>query len=251
MILNLKTRIYRGKWVDVKGYEGLYQVSNLGQARTLNFRDTGRTKLLKLTKEKKGYYRVSLIKDHKTKFYKIYRLVAEHFIPNPEDKPQIDHIDTKPSNNRVWNLRWVFPKENSNNPLTKKHHSDKIKECWKDEEYKNNRLSQLSELNKKQWQDEDFINQHSERMSKCWQDEDYRRNQIEKRSSFNNYGARAVYCVELDRVWLCTRDCGNELNICEQCIRDCCKGRSKSAGGYHFRFATEEETKLEKAKLGI
>ena len=54
----------------------------------------------------------------------VHRAVAELFIPNPENKPCVDHIDTDKHNNILWNLRWVTYKENNSNPLTRKHMSD-------------------------------------------------------------------------------------------------------------------------------
>lgn len=121
-------------WRDVRGYEGFYQVSNKGRVKsldryaknhsTLQFRPE---RILKQNIEKVGRSKrcsVVLSKNSKTKVMKVHRLVAEAFIPNPENKPQIDHIDTNMSNNSVENLRWVTAKENMNNPLTRKRHSE-------------------------------------------------------------------------------------------------------------------------------
>lgn len=105
-------------WKDIDGYEGLYQVSNMGNVKSLKW---GKEKILKAGKNNHGYLAVVLCKDGKQKTHKVHRLVAEMFIPNLENKEQIDHINTIKTDNRVENLRWVTPKENVNNPLTKEH----------------------------------------------------------------------------------------------------------------------------------
>ena len=96
---------------DVKGYEGIYKVSNLGRVK--NSKD----KLLKPSPNRGGYYLVNLFKDGKAKSYYIHDLVAEHFLSEPSgynpdgtpfrSRPEIDHIDSTKSNNRASNLRWV------------------------------------------------------------------------------------------------------------------------------------------------
>lgn len=107
------------EWKAVVGFEGLYEVSNLGNVRSIQFHGKRRNKLMSPT-DVKGYKFVKL-RDWEDKVelsYPIHRLVAQAFIPNPENKPQVDHIDTNPSNNTVGNLRWVTSLENQNNPLT-------------------------------------------------------------------------------------------------------------------------------------
>lgn len=103
-------------WRDIKGYEGLYQISNIGEVSRL--KKSGNRKKPMKPENKNGYLRVVLCKNGMTKHMFIHRLVAEAFIPNIENKPFVDHIDANPSNNIVSNLRWVTSKENSNNPIT-------------------------------------------------------------------------------------------------------------------------------------
>lgn len=105
-------------WKDIAGYEGLYQVSSLGKVKSLNYRRTEKEKILKPVKNRKGYLIVNLHKNHKQKIFAVHRLVATAFIDNPENKSQIDHINTIRTDNRVDNLRWTTPKENNNNILT-------------------------------------------------------------------------------------------------------------------------------------
>ena len=106
-------------WKDIKGYEGLYQVSNLGRIKSFNYWNQGKIRILKLRFHKEGYLIVSLNKNTKTKIKFVHRLIAEAFIPNPENKPEIDHINGIRDDNRIENLRWVTRKENMNNELTK------------------------------------------------------------------------------------------------------------------------------------
>ena len=111
-------------WKPIKDYEGLYEVSNLGRVKSLNYNRTGKEKILKNIECSNGYLMVFLTKFGKQKNYLIHRLVAGAFIPNPEGKPCIDHINTIRNDNRVENLRWVTHEENSNNKLTKKKMSE-------------------------------------------------------------------------------------------------------------------------------
>ena len=76
-------------WKPVKNLEGLYEVSNLGNVKSLNFNKTGQTKLLKLQKYANGYIYVHL----KHKKLKVHRMVAEAFIENPDNKSFVNHID--------------------------------------------------------------------------------------------------------------------------------------------------------------
>lgn len=105
-------------WKDIKGYEGKYQISNLGNVRSLydqnQFKKNSRIKILKLG-ERNGYSVINLqnkIKPKERKSYQVHRLVAEAFIPNPENKPIINHIDENKKNNIITNLEWCTQKEN-------------------------------------------------------------------------------------------------------------------------------------------
>lgn len=116
-------------WKPISGFDGYYEVSNLGRVKALErlVENNGgmQRKHEKILKEhcSRGHSTVVLCKDKKTYPRLVHRLVAQEFIPNPENKPIVDHIDTNGFNNRVDNLRWVTQQENCMNPLTREHNS--------------------------------------------------------------------------------------------------------------------------------
>ena len=108
-------------WKDISNYEGLYQVSNLGNIRSLDRYTNGRNskrlikgKILKAFKDKDGYMNVNLYKNAKIKQFKVSRLVAEAFIPNPNNLPQVNHKNEIKSDNCVDNLEWMTLIDNCN-----------------------------------------------------------------------------------------------------------------------------------------
>ena len=113
-------------WKDIPGYEGIYQVSTVGNVKRLEkvcLRSRApyilREKILKSYVDRMGYYGIHLRKNGKDKSFKVHQLVALTFIPNPENKPEVDHIDANRLNNVVDNLRWSTRKEQyEKNPIT-------------------------------------------------------------------------------------------------------------------------------------
>ena len=106
------------EWRPIVGYEGLYEVSNTGQVRSLDKYDSMNRfyegRILKLFADRLGYLSVVLYSNSKRKHYLVHRLVAEAFIPNPDNLPQVNHRDENPSNDNVDNLEWCDGKYNVN-----------------------------------------------------------------------------------------------------------------------------------------
>ena len=100
------------EWRPIKDYEGLYEVSNMGRVKNLNYKGSGKEKILKNIKRRKGYLMVILTKNGKRRGFLVHRLVAEAFIPNPNNLPEVNHIDRDRANNHVDNLEWVTHSDN-------------------------------------------------------------------------------------------------------------------------------------------
>ena len=105
-------------WKDIKNYEGLYQISNLGRVKSLK-RQMKNRKCEETIKSpsitNKGYYRLALCKNGDKKYFHIHRLVAETFLPNIDNKPTVDHINRNKLDNCINNLRWATYQEQIKN----------------------------------------------------------------------------------------------------------------------------------------
>ena len=101
-------------WKEIAGYEGLYEVSDLGRVKSLGNNKSRKEKILKPQKECSGYLQIGLYKDGHGKMLKIHRLVAEAFIPNTQGFNTVNHKDEDKTNNTVSNLEWMSLKDNLN-----------------------------------------------------------------------------------------------------------------------------------------
>lgn len=110
------------KWVDIKNFEGIYQISNCGRVKRIST-----NRILAKHHDKDGYELVNFKINNKHSLGKVHRLVAEAFIPNPQNKPCVDHINGIRDDNKVENLRWCTQQENLNMPLARKNNSSSSK----------------------------------------------------------------------------------------------------------------------------
>ena len=199
-------RVFKEFWrtVVIDGVEyPKYAVSNFGRVKNLDYRGTGRERLFKLSIARDNYLRVMMINK---KNYSVHRLVAEVFIPNPEEKPYIDHINTVRTDNIVLldddgktvlytNLRWVTTKENCNNTLSK-------------------------------------INMRRNAKKPC----------LGKFGAEHPNAKEIVqftYDGQFISKWSCAKEAGRELEIERRNITNCCLGKRKSAGGYKWKYASD------------
>lgn len=184
-------------WKDVKGYEGFYQVSDCGRVKSLErdvYCQNGivhhlKEKILAPALDRDGYSLVQLCKNGKGKLMLVHRLVAMAFLPNPENKPQVNHKNEIKTDNFVENLEWCTAQYNINFGT------------------RNKRMAQNRRYPK-----------------------------------FGNHPqAKPVFCVELNKTFDCITSAQKELGIDQSSITKACKGKLKTTGGFHWRYADEND----------
>ena len=132
-------------WKDIEGYEGMYQVSNMGNVKSLNYNHTGKEKILKVKKDRSGYLRVHFYKGAENKWYLVHRLVATAFLENPEGYKEINHINEIKSDNRAENLEFCSRLYN----LTYNGRAEKIGEKLKGRKFSEEHKKKIAEKKNK------------------------------------------------------------------------------------------------------
>lgn len=190
-------------WKDIIGYEGLYQVSNLGRVKSLErYSSCGRKlkeKILKQGINNDGYCYVNLYKEGVVKTFKTHRLVCQAFIPNPQNYPCVNHKDENPSNNTIENLEWCSYTYNINYGLRNERASKAISKALKGRVFSQDHKYKLSKVQRKPV------------------------------AQYNKNG-------ELVGLYTSVKQASELLNIQKDCITRCCNGKHKSAGNYMFRY---------------
>lgn len=196
----------------VKGYENLYEISSNGEIYSLTKRVILRTHI-----GCHGYAEVRMKKNGKVKHKTIHRLLALNFIPNPLNKPCIDHIDGNKLNNSLDNLRWCSHKENSNNPHCLKLFSESAARAWKN----GRKMS------------EDAIRKRNESHYK----------------PINQYSRDGKFI----KTWRSIKDAAISLNLHATSISSVCRGntRSKTVGGYIFKYLWLDRPEDQKSHITV
>lgn len=217
-------------WKDIPNYEGLYQVSNLGRVKSLPRLDNkGRKINLSIRKQtvaNVGYPCVSLYSKEggkkNAKLICVHRLVAQAFVPNPQNKPCIDHINTIRTDNRVENIRWVTYAENVNNPITKNGMIQTLKSQCNTEEGRK-RMKRMSDL------------AFSEE-AKAKKRETIKRPEV--LAKWTKAHGRPVIQLTLEGEYIaeysCIREAHEKTGACH--IGDVCSGKRHWAAGYLWKY---------------
>lgn len=220
-------------WRPVKGYEGLYEVSDLGQVRSLNYCGSGRRQILKQVKDRYGYMYVGLSNCGRHKHHKVHRLVVDAFLPPDPLRPYTDNINGIRTDNRLCNLKRCTQSENMMNPHTRRKYRNYLETNGTSmyshpmsEDEKNRRKIRFSGTGNPM-----FGKSHSESAIEKM------RNRARTRTP-KNYKMVAQYTRdwELLKVWNGVVFAAKETGIHKSSIAGCCRNEKGTAGGFVWKY---------------
>ena len=258
------------EWRDVVGWEGLYRVSNLGRVlccdKTTRHNRRLSAKIKQCVIRQTGYLSTTFYDAYtgRRKIVDVHRLVAEAFIPNPDKKPCIDHIDCNPLNNIVCNLRWSTYKENSNNVLTKQRQSIAQRKVLAREGFIQKKIDASHKkticqytLSGKYVATYSSFHEVERELGFCCSNIHnccngkkktaygyvWRYKHDTKVSYTIRTNAKPVIQLDLEdnfiQEYKSATEASQKTGICKSCICVCCKGKTKTAGNYKWRYKNE------------
>lgn len=195
-----KTEVWKS--LDFMGYPD-YEVSTLGRVKSLNYRKTGKKKILKQDKIRGGYLRVTLCNNKKYKHFRVHKLVALAYISNPYNLPQINHKDENKENNKVENLEFCSARYNVNYGT------------------RNERLSKTKKGKPK-------TEEHKQKISQTKKGKP----NYKQRKPILQYTKDNIFIREWDSATTASK----ELNICRENITNCCNGKYKTCSGFIWKY---------------
>jgi len=236
-------------FVPIRGYENIYEINEKGIVRRVKDK-----KIIKQWIHKVGYPCVSLHKGKQKKNIYVHRLLAEHFIPNPENKLQVNHIDGNKQNNSLDNLEWVTPSENiqhafktglnKSNIKNKKLSQEEIKDLFLNRFLKGESITSIANDPKVNLKLSALSVQFKNIAKKLNMEQEYIeefKSQKLKRSKIKGLNTRKfniIFCYKNNRlkcIGTSITDVANKLNARSGNVTNVLKGRAKTTNGYSLK----------------